>query len=112
MSVKCNQFECGGATEMSMEQELGELICMLNPYTHDMDIYVRNPDPKTIATDYKQIELEVESKYPGEWSFKGQAQRINTAGRIRYRYPVKDEAGEVLYWKDDYLLIGYEGAGP
>jgi len=44
-----------------MEQELGELLCRLNPYTPDMDIYVGNPDPKTIANDYKQIELEVES---------------------------------------------------
>ena len=97
---------------MSMEQELGELLCRLNPYTPDMDIYVGNPDPKTIANDYKQIELEVESGYPGEWRFKGQAQRINTAGRIRYRYPMRDKTGKVLYWKDDYLLVGYEGAGP
>ena len=98
---------------MKMEEELGELICRLNPYTHEMDIYVGNPDPKHIQNDYRQIELEVESNYPGEWSFKGQGQRINTAGRIRYRYPVKDkETGNLKYWQDDYLLIGFEGAGP
>ncbi len=103
---------------MAMETDLGKLIMMLNPYTQDgtkttpMDIYVENPDPATIQTDYKQVDLEVDTEYPGEWEFKEQQQRINTAARIRYRYGVKDkDTGEVMYWIDDYLLIGYEGSG-
>ena len=102
---------------MAMDTDLGKLICMLNPYTQDrtktteMDIYVENPDPGKIPTDYRQVDLEVDTEYPGEWEFKQQQQRINTAARIRYRYGVKDSAGNVLYWIDDYLLIGYEGSG-
>ncbi len=102
---------------MAMETDLGKLIMMLNPYTQDgtkttpMDIYVENPDPATIQTNYRQVDLEVDTEYPGEWEFKEQPQRINTAARIRYRYGVKDSAGNGAYWIDDYLLIGYEGSG-
>lgn len=106
---------------MAMDTDLGKLICMLNPYTQDrtktteMDIYVENPDPTKIPTDYKQVDLEVDTEYPGDWTFKEQPQRINTAARIKYRYGVLDPNDSthktVLYWIDDYLLIGYEGSG-
>jgi len=102
---------------MSMADDIGKLIVLLNPYTQDsartgpMDIYVGNPSPATIPNDYSQVELEVDTNYPGTWNFKGEAQRINTAARIRYRYPVKDSAGNVAYWIDDYLLVGFEGSG-
>ena len=53
----------------------------------------------------------------GEWTFKGQPQKINKAVRILYRYPVLGPpAGQpptrpVLYYVEDYLLIGFEGSG-
>jgi hypothetical protein len=105
--------------DSKMEEALGELICRLNPYTHEMDIYVGNPDPSKFDNNPRQLDLEVDTKYPGEWAFKGQSQRINTSIRLRYRYPVRtkkpdgtpDPKGEILYWLDDYVLIGYEGAG-
>lgn len=96
----------------AMEKALGELICIMNPYTHDMDIYVGNPDPARIDPDFRQTAVEVDDKYPGEWPFKGEPQRVNRSIRIRYRYPKRaEEGGQVLCWLEDYLLIGYEGAG-
>jgi hypothetical protein len=53
--------------------------------------------------------LEVDDHYYGEWNFNGQPQKISRALRIRYRYPVKAPSG-VVYWLEDYLLIGFEGA--
>ena len=97
---------------MTMEEAIGKLVCMLNPYTRDMDIYVGNADPKTVDNDFRQVDLEVDTNYPAEWEFKEQRQRVNTAARIRYRYPVKDkDTGAILYWIDDYMLIGFEGSG-
>lgn len=101
---------------------LGELICRLNPYTRrtdpdsgkttgDMDVLLAPDslgDPKNL---YAKVQMEVDTKYPESWSFKGQPQKVNTAVRIRYRYPVKDKDGRFLYWVDDYLLLGYEGSG-
>jgi hypothetical protein len=107
------------AMDEEMEKALGELICRLNPYSHEMDIFLLPKAPK--GDELSQIELEADAEYAANWEFKGQAQRINTAIRIKYRYPVrkKDHDGTVapdapiLYWLEDYLLIGYEGgAGP
>jgi hypothetical protein len=107
---------------MSM-QGLGKLLCDLNPYTGrtnpvsgrktgEMDIYVDAPANGATAPDLSQVEIEVDTQYPGNWEFKGASHRINTSARIRYRYPVMDAAtGKVVYWIDDYLLVGYEGAG-
>jgi hypothetical protein len=105
----------------AMAQNLGNLIDALNPYTGinragynptgEMDIYAGNPAPTIPPTGtIGQVEIEVDTRYPGEWSFKGQPQKINKAVRIRYRFPVLDSQGNPLYWIDDYLLIGYEGA--
>jgi hypothetical protein len=100
-------------TSEAMEKTVGELICRLNPYTHEMDIYVGNPKPNDDNGNPCQVELEIDDKYPGEWSFKGEPQRINRSIRLRYRYPVRDKEhpNTILYWVNDYLLIGYEGAG-
>jgi hypothetical protein len=56
-----------------------------------------------------EIQLEEETKYPSEWMFKGQAQKIAKAVRIRYSYPKKGQ-GNNWYMVDDYLLVGYEGS--
>jgi hypothetical protein len=106
----------------AMAQALGNLIQDLNPYagltqlakslsTGDMDIYFGNPAPTMPPSGtVDQIHMEVDGRYPGEWNFKGQPQKINKAVRIKYRVPVKDANGNVLYWVDEYLLIGYEGS--
>ena len=108
-----------------MAQDLGNLIEALNPYsgraaapgypppTGEMDIYAGNPAPVVPpAGTVPQIEFEVETRYPPSWDFKGQPQRIAKAVRIRYRIPVIDPSNHnaVLYYVDDYLLIGFEGS--
>jgi hypothetical protein len=101
---------------------LGELICRLNPYTRrtdpdsgkttgDMDVLLAPDSLGDPKNPYAKVQMEVDTKYPGTWSFKGQAQTVNTAVRIRYRYPVKNKDGKFMYWVDDYLLLGYEGSG-
>jgi hypothetical protein len=107
----------------SMEEVLGELVCDLNPYitpnTTEMDIFLVAPAAGTKPPDLSQVELEVDTKYSAEWDFKGQPQRVNTAVRIKYRYgvgkdktkPVDPKTNPAVYWIEDYLLIGYEGAG-
>ncbi len=113
---------------MAQNTDLGNLIMLLSPYTNgklantgngpptgEMDVYMNNtPTPGgapsgTIA----QIELEVDAHYPGEWTFKGQPHRLGEAVRIRYRYPVTDgrTPPTVLYWVEDYLLLGFENGG-
>lgn len=70
--------------------------------------------PNTVGADNAggtdpNIMLEVDDHYYGEWNFNGQPQKISRALRIRYRYPVHTPSNQV-YWVEDYLLIGYEGA--
>jgi hypothetical protein len=84
----------------------------MNPYTHEMDIFVGNPDPQPNTVNFRQTEVEVDDNYPGTWAFKGESQRVNRSIRIKYRYPKRSQDGKtVLCWLDDYLLIGYEGGG-
>jgi len=132
---------------MGMADDLGNLIMSLNPYTNTnfdgtgrrtggLNIYVGDPTPTdpglpgTISNAGK-IQVEVDTNYPADWSFKGQPQKVNTAIRIPYRYPVYGTAGgggtvsssgtvstggttgspTILYWVTDYMLIGFEGSG-
>jgi hypothetical protein len=106
----------------AMAQHLGNLIQDLNPYaeltsttkdrkTGEMDIYFGNPTPSHPPRGtMEQIQIEVDGRYAGEWNFKGHPQKVNKAIRIKYRVPVTNSAGVVLYWVDEYMLIGYEGA--
>jgi hypothetical protein len=103
----------------AMAQALGNLINDLNPYydttigaAWEMDIYMGNPTPTPpvpTGTPY-QIEVEVDSRYPGQWNFGGQPQNINRALRIRYRYQKTSPSG-TPYYLEDYLLIGFQGTG-
>ncbi len=110
-----------------MAQHLGDMIEALNPYstrrsraggysTGEMDFYAGKEIPQRIPPDgnIREFIIEVDNKYAGdyagEWTFKGQPQRIAKAVRFRYRFPVLDASGAVLYYVDDYLLIGYEGS--
>jgi hypothetical protein len=120
-----------GDKKMAQNDDLGSLISLLNPYTNnkqtskggqstgDWDVYMSNPTPTpggASGATIAQIQLQVDANYPGEWTFKGEPQKINKAVRILYRYPVMDPASTaahpiVSYWIEDYLLIGFEGSG-
>lgn len=111
-------------------QYLGDLINDLNPYYDknvvypkgslgwemDIDMGTSAPgaivaadaDPNTSCTP-PNVMLEVDDHYYGDWNFNGQPQKISRALRIRYRYPVSAPSGQV-YWVEDYLLIGFQGA--
>ncbi len=104
-----------------LKAALGQLICNLNPYTslpkpgmpHETvssTARTGEMDPFFGAdADPNKVDLEVETNYPGEWIFKGHPQRVVKAVRIKYRYPVRDNDGNNLYYVTDYLLVGYEG---
>jgi hypothetical protein len=118
-----------GDEKMAQADDIGNLIMLLNPYTDkpntpkygqstgEMDVYMGQ------NAGIPQIQLQVDANYPGEWTFKGQPQKINKAVRILYRYPVLGPPAPlasgsttpppptVLYWVEDYLLIGFEGSG-
>ena len=122
---------------MSMEEDLGTLIRMLNPYTDgskgtmDPHTFVTaapipaaaaipaatpatSPPPTSTpapaAPDMTGIWMEVDTRYADDWTFKGQSHSINKAVRIAYRWAKKDAAGNTLYWVTDYLLVGFEGS--
>ena len=113
---------------MSMEEDIGTLIRMLNPYTDgskgtmDPHLFVTAdttpdstaPTPPTPAPppppNPGRIWMEIDTRYADDWTFKGQPHNINKAVRIAYRWAKKDDDGNILYWVTDYLLIGYEGS--
>lgn len=111
---------------------LGKLICDMNPYTEmpkfqmsgalktgKMNVFVANPsaapaEPTVTAEPtgtVEQIEVEVDAGYNAQWAFKGQNQNVNTALRVKYKFPVLDANNKPLYWVTEHLLIGYEGSG-
>jgi hypothetical protein len=109
---------------MALNADLGDLILNLNPYTnHDlpytdpvlttgsMDPYCNSPSAGTIPPNISQIAVEADGPYRQEWTFKGKPQNIGMAYRIKYRFPVMDQTtNTVLYWLEDYMLIGFEGS--
>jgi hypothetical protein len=105
---------------MPATQALGALIAAANPYTKAFGddrttMHFVAPDlNKGLATakevSFTDIHMEEDSRYPAEWVFKGQPQKIHKALRIQYRYPKRGENGE-WYMVTDYLLIGFEGSG-
>jgi hypothetical protein len=105
---------------MSMEEDLGTLIRMLNPYTDgsngSMDPHVFVPAtptslvPAAAGSNTPGLWMEVDTHYADDWTFKGQPHKINKAVRIAYRWAKKDSSGNILYWVTDYLMIGYEGS--
>src|SRR6266581_4840584 len=46
------------------------------------------------APNPRRIWVEMDTRYPGEWSFKGQPHHVNRALRIAYRWPKKDKHGK------------------
>ena len=112
-----------GTPPKSMDR-LVELMAQMNPYTagqvDDMDFYISHPNASEPGGGTSQIEMELDGDYPGEWSFKGQPQKLNRVLRLKYRCKVRqkdasgnqDPTGPVLYWMTAYLLVGFEDGGP
>ena len=68
------------------------------------------PTPATHPPDATCIWMEMDKYGTGDWAFKGQPRRIDTALRIAYRWAKLDDDGNFICWITDYLLIGYEGS--
>jgi hypothetical protein len=106
---------------MTVEEALGTLIRMANPYTDGKpgSIRIDAPlHPPTVAVgaepsvDPAQVHVE-EDNYQGQWIFRGQTETIKKGLRITYRYPKKDNSGNFLYYVTEHLLVGYAGGnGP
>lgn len=97
-----NSIMTAGAPSWQMDIDLGTAA----PSPSYMTLPSNNPNTADTPTN---VMLEVDDHYSGEWNFNGQPQKISRALRIRYRYPVSAPSGQV-YWLEDYLLIGFEGA--
>jgi hypothetical protein len=95
-------------------QDLADLINDNNPYYDssipgwEMDLYTLVAPAAGPAPPRSQIRTEVDDRYSGDWTFKGEPQRIARAVRVRYRYQWTSPSGQV-YWREDYILIGFEG---
>jgi hypothetical protein len=99
---------------MSIEEALGTLIRMANPYTTgaagtmQFSGATAGPPP-TINPD--QIPVE-EDRYTAQWVFRGQAETVEKALRVEYQYDATDEQGNLLGYKvTEHLLIGFAGSG-
>jgi hypothetical protein len=66
--------------------------------------------PAAHPPDATCIWMEMDKYGTGDWAFKGQPRRIDTALRIAYRWAKRDKHGHFICWITDYLLIGYEGS--
>ena len=112
-----NQTDREEKTEMALEQELGQLINILNPYSNPTGA-AGYPNPMEFRTNMPpagpgqvtaQFEVEIDN-YEGEWSFKGVTNKVSRALRITYRYPRVDANNNPNgVWATEHLLIGYAG---
>ena len=95
---------------MSIEQALGTLIRMANPYTSGAAGTI-NFAGAPLAIDPNQIPVE-EDNYTTQWVFKGQTETVEKALRIQYQYDATDDKGNLLGYKvTEHLLIGFAGSG-
>lgn len=122
--------------QMSIDKDLGALICMLNPYTYGkenaMDPHVFIPadysgpalppagggaatttaapasgTSPAPSPDMTGVWIEIDKQHP-HWEFKEQPHRIAKAVRIAYRWPYTVDG--LTVWITDYVLVGFEGA--
>jgi hypothetical protein len=107
---------------MTIDEQLGRLIRLLNPYSTDMKQSAGTPTPTgstltparqqatTEGDDQGQFPLQVDN-YDGEWTFKGNPYKVTKALRITYRYPLYDNATppKIVCYATEHLLIGYAG---
>jgi hypothetical protein len=109
-----------------MEQALGELINIMNPYSNPGCLefhqnrrmqFAAGAPIEAVAADAaerrRQIALEIDNYGGGEWTFMGQMYKIKRALLIPYRYQllggVNRDQGTGI-WPTGNLLIGYTGA--
>jgi hypothetical protein len=102
---------------MTIEEALGTLIRMANPYTSgaaDTMHFAAAKAAKGVGTstiDPGQIPVE-EDRYPNSWAFKGQTQTVQKSIRVQYQYDAMDDKGKKLGYKvTEHLLIGFAGSG-
>jgi hypothetical protein len=107
--------------KMSLEEAIGTVIRLLNPYTNgsngSMTIGTVNNHSKSavdaeIGFDVRDVRLEIDDYHDsqGEWLFKGSSNRIARAVKIEYRHTVNGEAGRAGILPTEHLLIGYAGS--
>ena len=80
------------------------------PTPHTTATGAPTPTPAAHPPDATCIWMEMDKYRTGDWAFKGQPRRIDTALRIAYRWAKFDDDGNFICWITDYLLIGYEGS--
>jgi hypothetical protein len=98
---------------MSIEEQLGRLICLLNPYSTDMRPNADTPTPagqqaSSAVENQGQFPVQVDN-YDGEWTFKGGTYKVTKSLRITYRYPLRDKENKLICYATEHLLIGYAG---
>ena len=98
---------------MSIDEQLGRLIRLLNPYSTDMK---HGADTSTPAGQPASSEAESQGQFPvqvdnyeGEWTFKGGEYTVTKSLRITYRYPLYDKDKNLICYATEHLLIGYAG---
>ena len=110
----------------NMEQALGTLINIMNPYSNprcepfdagrSMQFAAGAPGQGIAGDDagrLAQIAVEIDNYQGGDWTFMGQMYKIKRALLIPYRYQlVGGENRDVAtgIWPTGNLLIGYTGA--
>ena len=110
----------------NMEQALGTLINIMNPYSNPQCqafaegrrmLFAAGAPGQGIAGNLEgrlaQIAVEIDNYQGGEWTFMGQMYKIKRALLIPYRYQlVGGENRDVAtgIWPTGNLLIGYTGA--
>ena len=98
---------------MSIDERLGRLIRLLNPYSTDMNPGTATPAGQQASSDAEsqgQFPVQVDN-YDAEWTFKGSPYKVTKALRITYRYPLYDKANppNIICYATEHLLIGYAG---
>jgi hypothetical protein len=111
---------------VAQNTDIGKVIEALSPYikdrwvgkggsyTGDMDVYMLHQPHQGGSPNgtIPQMQIEVDAAYPADWTFKGQPYKLGKAARMAYRFPVLDAPnGNVLYWVEDYILIGFADGG-
>jgi hypothetical protein len=109
-----------------MEEALGKLINIMNPYSNPgcqpfhegrrMKFAASDPEQAVAgdpAEQLRQIALEMDNYGGGEWTFMGQMYKIKRALLIPYRYQLLGGVNRDVQtgvWPNGNLLIGYTGA--
>ena len=106
-----------------MEEALGKLINIMNPYSNPgcqpfhegrrMKFAASDPEQAVAgdpAEQLRQIALEMDNYGGGEWTFMGQMYKIRRALLVPYRYEVRNRDGAASgVWATANLLVGYTG---